>query len=154
MKAAIRRICELQPEYSADNTPAMQERGRLLREDLVSQLRALEEPLSAALGRFGGDFSVDASDGIGRKTELPWVRFCSRGMSPRPTEGFYSVLHFSTDGSAVHVTVGCGSSQFVNGSFRRSPDEDLALIIHDSCIVFKGHAPSAGFTDEFGSEFG
>jgi alkanesulfonate monooxygenase SsuD/methylene tetrahydromethanopterin reductase-like flavin-dependent oxidoreductase (luciferase family) len=30
----------------------------------------------------------------------------------------------------------------------------LALIIHDSCIVFKGHAPSAGFTDEFGSEFG
>jgi hypothetical protein len=30
----------------------------------------------------------------------------------------------------------------------------LTLIIHDSCIVFKGHAPSAGFTDEFGSEFG
>ena len=33
-------------------------------------------------------------------------------------------------------------------------DIELALIIHDSCIVFKGHAPSAGFTDEFGSEFG
>lgn len=125
MIEAIRRICELQPYYSPDNTPEMQERGRLVRDDLADGIRALTEPLSAALGRFGGDFQVDASDGIGRKTELPWVRFCSGGMSPRPTEGFYSVLHFSTDGSAVHITVGCGSSQFRNGSFRSLPDSEL-----------------------------
>jgi hypothetical protein len=125
MKEIIRRICELQPDYSPDNTPAMQERGRLLRDDLANEIRRLEEPLAAALGQFGDGVHVDASDGIGRKTELPWVRFCSKDMSPRPTEGFYSVRHFSTDGSAVHVTVGCGSSQFRNGSFRALPDEDL-----------------------------
>jgi methyl-accepting chemotaxis protein len=44
----------------------------------------------------------------------------------------------------------------IKGLFEETRDsnEKLALIIHDSCIVFKGHAPSAGFTDEFGSEFG
>ena len=30
--------------------------------------------LSEILGRFSADFHVDASDDIGRKTELPWVR--------------------------------------------------------------------------------
>ena len=68
MIEVIRRISELQPYYSPDNTPEMQERGRLIRGDLANGIRALCGPLSAALGRFGGDFRVDASDGIGRKT--------------------------------------------------------------------------------------
>nr|WP_281409030.1 DUF3578 domain-containing protein [Mesorhizobium sp. WSM4303] len=81
--------------------------------------------MAAALGPFGGDLLIDASDGIGRKTELPWIRFCSRKMSPNPTEGFYCVTHFSTDGSAVHVTVGCGSSHFHKGSSVPVPDHEL-----------------------------
>ena len=121
----LRRICELQPFYAPDNTPEMQERGRLIRSDLPNELRALSQSLSRALGEFGNDFHIDASDGMGRKTELPWVRFCSQRMSPRPTEGFYCVIHFSTDGSAVHITVGCGSSQFQNGSFVVLPNESL-----------------------------
>lgn len=120
------RICELQPAYSPQNTPEMQERGRLLRGDLVQEFRDLEPDLSAALRIYGNDFGVDASDGIGRKTELPWVRFYSQRMSPRPTEGFYCVLHFATDGSAYFVTVGCGSSSFLNGSFQTLPESDLA----------------------------
>jgi len=46
-------------------------------------------------------------------------------MSPRPTEGFYCVLHFSTDGSAINIAVGCGASQFCNGSFIILPDSEL-----------------------------
>jgi hypothetical protein len=122
---ALERICQLQPEYSAANTPAMQERGRLVRSDLKAEVEKLGPRLAAALGAFGDDLLVDASDGIGRKTELPWVRFCSRSMSPSPTEGFYCVTHFSTDGSAVHVTVGCGSSRFHKGSSVPLPDHEL-----------------------------
>ena len=125
MRDLIRRICELQPSYSADNTPAMQERGALVRDTLRTAIQGLQPALSASLQTFGADFDVDASDGIGRKTELPWVRFYSRSMSPKPTEGFYCVTHFSTDGSAVHVTVGCGSSRFHNGSSVPLPDSEL-----------------------------
>jgi hypothetical protein len=125
MWATLERICQLQPEYSAENTPAMQERGQLVRGDLKREIEALGPQLAAELGPFGGDFIVDASDGIGRKTELPWVRFCSRHMSPSATEGFFCVTHFSTDGSAVHVTVGCGSSRFHKGSSVPLPDVEL-----------------------------
>ena len=103
----------------------MQEQGALLRHDLKASIEALKPSLSAALGQFGDDFHVDASDGIGRKTELPWVRFCSESRSPNPTEGFHAVLHFSTDGSAVHVMVGCGSSKFHKGTSESLPDSEL-----------------------------
>ena len=121
----IAAILELQPLYSPDNTSAMQRRGYLVRRDLAHAIRALGKHLSQALGKFGHDFHVGSSDGTGRKTELPWVRFCSKGMSPKPTQGFYCILHFSTDGSAAHVTLGCGSSTFRNGSFITLPGEEL-----------------------------
>ena len=125
MLQTIRRILELQPHYLSYNTPEMQERGRLIRNQLVGEIRELSVPLSRALGRFGRDFDVGASDGMGRKTELPWVRFHSQRLSPNPTQGYYCVLHFSTDGSAVHITLGCRSSQFLNGSFQQLPNMEL-----------------------------
>lgn len=103
----------------------MVERGAILRGSLKAKVEALRPVLAPALGRFGGDFLVDASDGIGNKTELPWVRFCSKSMSPRPTEGFYCVVHFSTGGDAIHVTLGCGSSRFSNGYSILLPDPEL-----------------------------
>ncbi len=125
MRNTLRRICELQPLYSSENTPEMKERGWLIRQELAECIRNLHEPLVHALGPFGPDFFVEGSDGIGRKTELAWTRFCSKEMSPRPTVGFYVVLHFSTDGSGVNIAVGCSSSRFHNGYSIVLPPEDL-----------------------------
>ena len=125
MRESLRRICVLQTRYSSKNTAEMQERGHLIRQVLAEELRSLEDTLSTAFGPFGGDFHVDASDGIGNKTELPWARLCSKEMSPRPTEGFYVVLHFSTDGSGVNICVGCSSSKFHNGYSIILPPEQL-----------------------------
>ncbi len=121
----LKKICELQPNYSSKNTPQMQLRGEVLRGPLKDAIEDLAGVLAPKLGRFGGSFHVDASDGVGRKTELPWVRFCSSEMSPRPTEGFYCVIHFSTDGSAVHVTLSCGSSRFKGGEFVILPESEI-----------------------------
>jgi hypothetical protein len=118
-------IAALQPQYSPDNTQPMSERGRLIRHELTAQLRALEPMLAPALGEFGADFLVDGSDGIGRKTEAPWVRFASRRMSPTPRDGFYVVMHFSADGSAFWVTVGCGSTVWNGGDLRSLPEAEL-----------------------------
>jgi hypothetical protein len=149
MKEKLLRICELQPKYSADNTPEMQERGVLIRQGLKGDIQALGGLLAPRLGTFGRDFHVDASDGIGRKTELPWVRFCSLSMSPSPTEGFYTVTHFSTDGSAVHVTVGCGSSRFHNGSAVPLPDKELdAQTGWARQVIYERFGTVAPFEDE------
>ncbi len=153
LKNDLKRICELQPSYTSLNTPEMQERGGLLRGPVKLAIEALRPMLSPELGRFGSDFHVSASDGIGRKTELPWIRYCSRSMSPRPTEGFYCVIHFSTDGSAIHVTLGCGSSRFFNGYSVVLPDDELdAQTAWARAVISEQFGNIEPFTDS--SQFG
>jgi len=145
----IRRICELQPEYSSENTPAMEERGRLIRRLLPERIRELEPNLRTALGHFGGDFDVEASDGIGRKTEAPWVRIFAKGMSPNPRDGFYVVFHFAADGSSVFVTVGCGSTVWANGELRPVSDDELLRRVEWARLVIR---EKFGTIDPFGDD--
>lgn len=125
MSATLLRICELQPSYSSANSPAMQERGSLIRTALAGHLRNRLPQLRGAFDPVFDDIEVSASDGIGRKTEAPWVRLSSKAMSPNPREGFYVVIHFAADGSAVFVTVGCGSTVLQGGDLRPVSDDEL-----------------------------
>jgi len=118
-------ICALQPKYSSVNTPEMQERGTLIRTDLAGALRQRLPSLYAAFDRVFDDLAVEASDGIGRKTEAPWVRLFSRAMSPNPRQGFYLVIHFAANGSGVYFTVGCGSTIWSGGDLKSVADEEL-----------------------------
>jgi len=145
----LRAIAELQPSYSSENTPQMQERGRLIRHELVGHIRDLQPVLAAAMAEFGSDFIVEASDGIGLKTEAPWVRFASREMSPNPRNGFYVVIHFSADGSSVWATVGCGSTIWAGGALSRLPAIELKRRTDWARAVVEGSFGSiAPFTDE------
>jgi hypothetical protein len=126
MKSTLQRICELQRAYSSTNTPEMQERGALIRQTLPQEFRRLETRVRSALGQYSNEFDIGASDGIGRKTEAPWVRICAKSMSPAPTNGFYTVVHFARDGSAVFITVGCGSTVWTaNGDLKAVSDKEL-----------------------------
>jgi hypothetical protein len=125
MSATLLRICELQPSYTSTNSPAMRERGFLVRTALADHLRNRLPYLRAAFDPVFDDVEVSASDGIGRKTEAPWVRLSSKSMSPNPREGFYVVIHFAADGSAVFLTVGCGSTILRGGDLRPVSDEEL-----------------------------
>ncbi|MFY7925666.1 MAG: MrcB family domain-containing protein [Aquidulcibacter sp.] len=126
MKTTLIRICELQRHYSSSNTPEMQERGQLIRQTLPSEFRLLDARLRDALEKYSDDLEIGASDGIGRKTEAPWVRICSKVMSPSPTDGYYSVVHFARNGSAVFLTIGCGSTVWSqNGDLVAISDEAL-----------------------------
>ncbi len=127
MRSVLERICELQKSYSSTNTAEMQERGQLVRQTLPSKFRLFEARLRGALEKYSDDFEIGASDGIGRKTEAPWVRICSNVMSPSPTDGYYSVVHFARDGTSVFVTIGCGSTVWsANGDLNAISDEELA----------------------------
>ena len=125
LKNTFKQICNLQPSYDSTNTPEMQERGNLIRNVLVEEIRSRRNFLAPALGPYESEFLVSASDGIGRKTEAPWVRFCAESMSPRPTDGYYVVIHFRRDGTAMFLTLGCGSTTYTNGSFIRLDQSDL-----------------------------
>ncbi len=125
MKQALQRVCELQHHYSSSNTPEMQERGHLIRTVLTQKLRDRLPNLQSAFDTVFDDLAVEGSDGIGRKTEAPWVRLFSAAMSPNPREGFYLVIHFAADGAAVFITLGCGSTVWSAGDLRPVSNEEL-----------------------------
>lgn len=123
----IQRIAELQLSYSSENTPEMKERGRIIRRDLPELLRGSLPTLRNSIGRFADDLQIEGSDGIGRKTEAPWVRLYSDSLSHSATTGFYLVIHFALDGGAFFVTLGCGASKWDSerGDLIKYSDEEL-----------------------------
>lgn len=110
----IKRVAELQLEYSSENTPAMSERGQIIRVDLPDFLRKHISEFENGLGRFFSELKIEGRDGIGRKTEAPWVRLYSATLSPSATIGFYVVIHFALDGSKFFVTIGCAATKWDN----------------------------------------
>lgn len=149
MLEAIRRVCTLQRSYPLRNTPEMQERGRLIRQTIREHIEELEPLLARALGEFGAEFRVTASDGIGRKTHAPWVRFACHSMSPSPQRGYYVVLHFSADGSAFWLTLGCGATTWDGNDFRPIEARELARRTRWARDVVTAHFGTlAPFEDE------
>jgi hypothetical protein len=124
----IQRIAQLQLAYSSSNTPAMQERGFIIRQDLPELLRQHIRAFKANSGRFADDLAIKGRDGMGRKTEAPLVRLYSESLSPSATIGFYVVIHFALDGQTFFVTVGCGSSKWNSerGDLTPYSDKELA----------------------------
>lgn len=103
----------------------MKERGALIRSTLPSDLRALESEYKSLLLPYDSEIGIEGSDGIGRKTEAPWVRIYSKSMSPSPREGYYFVIHFAADGSKVFFTVGCGSTVWNGDDLKAISDDEL-----------------------------
>ena len=123
---ALRRVCELQPQFNAHNTPAMQERGVLIRDTLPAELRAMLPQIRAAMDNVVDDLQVEGKDGAGARSRSPWVRVYSKELSPNAQTGCYFVFHFAADGTAVFVTVGYGSTVWVHGNPRQLPPQELA----------------------------
>ncbi len=127
MIAVVQRIAELQQEYSSESTPAMQERGQLIRHEVPDLLRGHMTTFRQSIGRFSDDLSIQGSDGIGRKTEAPWVRLYSKSLSDSATRGFYVVIHFAVSGTAYFVTIGCGASKWDSKRGDLVPNSDKEL---------------------------
>ena len=114
----LSEVLRLQHEYVSTNSPAMQARGLLIRDDIPGQLRAwLSDRKSPP--------STEGRDGTGRKTRVPWVRIFDPLQSPSATDGWYVVFLFAADGSAVYLSLNQGTTDFVNGEFRAKSEEVL-----------------------------
>jgi hypothetical protein len=125
MRAEFERILELQAHYTWDNTPEMQERGRLIRTTTANWLRSHGPQLAADMGLEVADFFAEGRDGTGRKTRVPWLRFGSRSWSPRATEGFYVVYLFDAIGDVVYLSLNQGTTDFLRGGFVPKPTHVL-----------------------------
>ena len=123
----LRKVAEFQPKYSSDNTSEMKERGRLIRQELPLRFKDTLSDFQVALHPYGDELKIQGSDGKGRKTPAPWVRFFSNRLSPKATEGFYVVIHFSTDGSKCFFTLGTAVTKWDSdiGDLKAIDDDEV-----------------------------
>ena len=101
--------------------------------------------------------AIEGSDGIGRKTQAPWVRIHSIELSPSATTGYYVVIHFSTDGTRCFVTLGCGATKWDSdrGDLIPYSDEELDQKLGWArTMLNRAGRDIGGFTDsiEIGSD--
>jgi hypothetical protein len=87
MKELIEETLLLQPVWTHRNTPDMQKRGTLIRDEIPKWLAGHRAALSAAMGPSEDDLEIEGRDGTGPKSEIPWVRVHSARRSPSAHEG-------------------------------------------------------------------
>lgn len=129
MQQAFERVLELQTSWSKENTPAMIERGILIRETIPAELQANAAALQARLGEFGGDFKTQGRDGTGPKSRVPWVRFYNAHHSPNPRTGWYCVYLFHSRGDCVYLALAYSSTIWKNGSLVHKSESELAAAL-------------------------
>jgi hypothetical protein len=74
-------ILSLQSQWSATMTPAMKQRGELIRNKLPDLVRELLVKIPHEIA----DLKLEGSDGKGSRNRVPWVRLFSANRSPRAT---------------------------------------------------------------------
>lgn len=102
----IKRVLELQVSYSSSNSPEMQLRGQLIRNDGPRAVRALLVDLPNL--SFTPD--VEGRDGAGGKSRVPWIRIFDNQRSPSATTGWFIAYLFAADGSAMYLSLGQGAT--------------------------------------------
>jgi hypothetical protein len=125
IKQDIQEVLSLQSKYSPDNTPEMRRRGELIRKKIPSHIWSNIDNFEPIFTMAGYEFSVEGSDGVGRKNVSPWVRIFDSQMSSAATNGWYIVFHFSRTGDYFYLTLGCGATFFHRGSLVALPDNEL-----------------------------
>ncbi|MCZ7434862.1 DUF3578 domain-containing protein [Micromonospora sp. WMMC241] len=125
MRDLLKEILRFQPDWTWRNTPAMEQRGLLVRREAAAWLHEHLPELSGLVLPAIDDLKVEGRDGTGRKTEIPWVRVHSASRSPSATEGWYVVYLFSADGEVVYLSLNQGTTRWENGVFRPRPPHEL-----------------------------
>ncbi len=149
----VNEILDLQRNYSSTNTPEMQRRGVLIRDALPEIIQDKFESLEPIFSAANFQLAIEGSDGKGRKNASPWVRIYDPSMSPSATLGWYVVLHFSREGNQSFLALGCGATNFKDGSLIKVPPQELeAQVAWARKTLTKGGIDIAPYLEEMNLE--
>ena len=116
----LKKICELQPQYSSSNTQAMQERGLLIRDSLANELREIAFPAVATGSCPAQQYCINAP------TTLP-APSTAYAISNGSTFGFYN----GTSSNSLSVSL-TGTTVYLNSSALLKNVTALSLNFYDS----------------------
>lgn len=125
MRESMERVMELQRVRTSESTPAMQERGELVRNQMSSWVMERADRVTQHLPATAGPLLCQGKDGAGRKSIVPWVRIAGEDLSPKATEGWYLCYLFDAAGDSVYLALMQGATIYRNGSFVPQPEDVL-----------------------------
>lgn len=117
----LERVLDLQPSWATGKTPAMEERGSLIRHRIPSHLAVVMGRLAEALGVDEEQVQIQGKDGAGTRARVPWVRVADRENSPNAREGWYVVYLWAEDGQAVWLSLNRGTQVWDGVGMRPRP---------------------------------
>jgi hypothetical protein len=126
VRDVLQSVMDLQPEWTSENTEAMQLRGYFVRADGPDWIRERLGEFATAMPPSVDDLAAEGRDGTGPKAEVPWFRLYSRSRSERARFGFYLVYLFDRPGDAVYLSLNQGTTRWEGGDFKPLPPELLA----------------------------
>ena len=106
----VEEVFPYQLKYSKSNTPAMEARGELIRNQIPRLFKSAVNSGLLPNASLIPDLFIEGSDGKGNKNYVPWVRFASESLSPSARIGWYITFLFSTDGNSVWLVIAHASS--------------------------------------------
>jgi hypothetical protein len=125
VREVIEQVLRLQPDFKAKESPAMTERGRLVKRELAGRLKGELPALAVGAAARLGSLAVEARDGTGLFSEIPWARVYSPDRSPSATDGWYVVYLFSGFGERAYLCLMQGTSDWRNSAFKTRPLPEL-----------------------------
>jgi hypothetical protein len=117
LRDALKSVLELQHQWTAVKTPAMDARGGLIRNAIPALLRPRADERN---------HEVFGSSGAGSNNRVPWVRIFRPDISPSPQQGWYVALLFAADGSAIFIALIQGTTEWERG---RGSQIDTAVLL-------------------------
>ena len=95
--------------------------------DADGTITEIEIPIEDLGYNSGSEYSA----GIGRPSEIPWFRFCSKALSPSATKGWYCVYLFDADGEHVSLCLARGTTTIKEGEFIPNSRDDIVKSVDD-----------------------
>ncbi|MGW4116062.1 MrcB family domain-containing protein [Actinosynnema sp. NPDC004786] len=136
MREVLQGVLDAQPHFTAHYTDEMRRRGELVRHHMTAWLRARLPDLRAVSV---DDLDIDASDGIGRRAEIPWARVHSTSRSPRPRDGWYVVYLFDARGDSVYLALMQGTTTWNGNTPVDRPFPELRARSHRARTALADH---------------
>lgn len=146
MRELFIEVLDFQPQFSSENTPAMERRGQIVRREIPELLRGWKALAKSAALPFQGRTAVHGRDGTGRKTFIPWVRIYSPELSPSAQNGWYVVFLFEPDGGGVSLCISHGSTRFDGQTYVPRRSTEIAPLLSWARETIGGEALVDGFT--------
>ncbi len=146
MRESFIEVLDLQPQFSSENTPEMERRGRIIRSEIPEGLRGWRALSKGAALPFQGRIAVHGRDGTGRKTFIPWVRIHSPELSPSAQNGWYVVFLFEPNGGGVSLCISHGSTRFDGQTYVPRQPAEIAPLLAWARETIGKEAVADGFT--------